>query len=246
MGIGLVIVTKEIDGEEWSNSYAVIVNDEPYAPLAIADFPVIGVGQTYSADTTNPTNGAYIGEDYVLAAILGFERSIHYDITQFVRLDVNDGRKETQTFASIPLNFAGLRTLSGGASESIAPGTITLLVNKVPYGYSVRSGRSFYRAALLDTWVRFSGRGGVDWADAAQRNTLQGDIDIAFSGSSLDAFAGTGANVATQAIAIPHYFKADTATPGELESASVIAGFAVQRPTSRQMKRGRRSPQAAE
>lgn len=241
MGIGIVTITKSYNSEEWSNNYGVICNDEDAAQLTISDLTTIGVGQFFGDEETNPASGTeFLGATYLLHSLIAFERTLHCSPIQFVRCDVSDGKKGGEVFASIPLSFAGLVDIGTMPEANIAPGNVALLVNKTPMALAVRSGRSFYRGVLTDTSVRFAGRGGVDWTDDTYRTTYRENMDGSIAASEILAYLGAGALIETQALGIPQYAPLDATVPGDLVRVNAMSYFAVQKPVSRQMKRGKK------
>lgn len=245
MGIAVVTITKSLNGEDWSNSYGLIVNDEDSAPITAEELVSIGVQQPLNISTTNSTDPLYAGAESILAALLGYERYLHTGFVNFVSMDIVDGIKGSPVFASIPLSLTGLWSASGAGIEQMMPGNVALLVNKIPSGVSIRSGRCFYRSLLFDAQVKFSGTAGIDWESAMGKQVLTSHFSNAVIATGLDAYMGTnGAMVATQALGIPSYAPISATNKGDLVRVSLMSDFAVQKPVSRQMKRGRKRASA--
>ena len=240
MAVGLVTITKEIDGEQWSNVYAVGTDGSLNETISVDDMITIGANQPITDDTTNPAHLDYLGNTFILHALLGFERAVHFQPVSFTNIAVTDGVKGSSVFAVIPLSFSGIRSTSGGGVESIMPGNVTLLVNKTPNSFAVKSGRSFYRAVLFDGAVKFGGKWGIDWESDAMKVSFQGTFATAVTDSNLDQYMSGGTSTASQVFAIPHYAVRTASNAGDLVSGTAITNLVVQRPVSRQMARGRK------
>jgi hypothetical protein len=240
MSAGLVIIKKELNGQPFSNTYCVMVGDDS-VPLTEADLTAMVDIGTLGADQTVAVSPKIIN------ALVDFEMAMMVEQVQFTNVYVTDGRNMTEggdpqtIFLSKNLSIHG----NNGpvADDIIAPGNVTLMVARVPGGFSARQGRLFLRGVLTDSEVSYKGPKLVGWTS----NEVQGQYITAFnsrltSTGLINHLAG-GSAAAGGVLAIPHYQKeSDPATPqdGNLIGATPVASLQVVRPTARQVGRGRR------
>ena len=246
MSTGLLTVTKSAAGEEWANTYGISVGSDNGA-LTLADLE--GIIATNPADgftdeNTQAATPEYEGGTSILAAILGFERQLHYSAVQIVRLTINDGSTPgtpTGNFWSQAINLAGNK--DGGSpvdAALVAPLSIALLVNRNPAGLSIRPGRVYYRGCLLDTDVRPGSRVGVTWRDDGIATSVRNFVTGAVTAAELDSyFASPSTTLPAIYVSIPHYDDTDPDV-GQVISGSPVTSFSANKPVSRQLTRGRR------
>jgi hypothetical protein len=241
MGGALLTVVKEVDGEYFSNSYAIGVGDFE-ADLTEADLTaMIDVG-TVGADQTPAVSPK------VVNAIVDFEMEIMPAFVNFHSILVGDGRNTEEGPDAVSLFYSKRLSIHGnryplGSQSDICPGNIALLVSKVAGGFSTRPGACQYRLVLPKTWVLAQGLGLVDWADDATKVAAQDFIDDALAASGLSTHFAGGANVAGGVVGIAHY-QPESDPPafsdGNLIGLTPIVGLNVIKPMSRQVKRGRK------
>lgn len=242
MGIGLVVVEKQLQGELWSNTYGFRVGPDSGAPLTETDIQAIGFEVPVLGTNTNPADTPnYRGDEFLIHAIIGFERLLHYDSVEFVRIYITDGKKNplplNSVFATIDVNFNGLRQFGTGISS--APGTITLQVNRVPAGIGILRGRLFYRAVLRDEDIGFGANRTVDFSSPTARTTYENLVANSVIGSGLINFLNTG-TPPDPCLGIPRYGPDGTPEADQLISVNDIGSLIVRNVVSRQVKRGRR------
>ena len=242
MGYGLVTIVKSYEGKEFANTHGIRMGGSDAAPLSNQDLADAGGGGIFTNATTDPADPGYLGATFILHAIIGYERSMLYDSVQFVRLEVTDGAPNDEgstVFLSQTLSFAGLRTGAGG-DANIAPGTITLQVNKEPATFSQRRGRHFFRGALLDAHVRIGGQTLVRFTDDDVIDAFVALLNGAVSLSSLSDFFAAGSQASTALYSIPRYGPKDSPTENQLVGTTPMSRFTIAKPSSRQANRGRR------
>jgi hypothetical protein len=246
MGVGILTITKNVEGQEWVNTWG-IVKGTPVGALSNAELAAIlatNPAGGFTAANTNPTDGAYVGADSIIAALLGFERELHYSAVSFSNLNISDGTTPgapTGAFWSQAISFTGLRDAGAGAPiATVAPLNIACLVNRNSSQISVKAGRIYYRAILLDTQVKPGSKVGVTWTDASAQAALTTALANAESDAGLAAYYSTDSETAPDiGLAIPHYGTVDE-TEGVVISGNVISGLSMNKPVSRQLTRGRR------
>lgn len=242
MGYGLITITKELDGEQWSNTYGCVIDDDFSQPLTTLNLDAIFASTPLTDAVTKPSDPAYLGATHPLAALVGFERLMMYETATFVNLFISDGQKNVGAgvFQSVPLSFSALRPLDGSPSEVVAPGNVTWMVTRQPIAVSTRTGRLFYRAAIGDFAVKFGGRGGIDWVSS----TIEGDYATHLSNSvttsGIDDYLAGGASQSSFVLCIPQYYPDSDPNAGDMSGANSMGSFVSARPVSRQVKRGRR------
>ncbi len=242
MGIGLIVVEKQLAGEIWSNTYGFRVGPDSGAALTETDIQAVGFEVPVLATNTDPNDSVnYRGDEFLIHSIIGFERLIHYSTVEFVRIYITDGKKNplplNSVFATIDVNFNGLRGFS--SSTSSLPGTITLQVNRVPAGIGILRGRLFYRAVLRDEDVSFGAARTVDFRDSTTRTTYENLIANNVILSSLVNYLNTGTQP-NPGLGIPRYGPDGTPEADQLISMNDVGSLVVRNVVSRQVKRGRR------
>lgn len=253
MSIALVMVEKTFAGQSWVNTHAVQIGAANTGMPADADLDAIGVNAVFSAALTSGGAGTTF-----LQRLVNFERLLHYPPVTISKVYVTDGKKNKinpgNEFAVIPLQLAGLQSTSGATgSDWIAPGNISLLLNRVPIGYSVKPGRAFYRACIAQSQVHFSGNKLVDFVSSAVATAIGTTVSSAVSASGLGGHmgtsGGTGTYTATAFYCIPHYTKGDTTvgptnTNGQLATVTPVSNIILKGVTARQGNRGRKKKKA--
>lgn len=248
MAIALLTVKKEYQGKTYSNTYGVgwtVGGNGMPTDTQISAFAGPSAAQM-NTTTTNPALPGYKGTNYMLAAVLGFERSLMSTIVRFTNVYLSDGKRQPDpddpnAFLSWDLDFQGLRDLSGNI---LMPGPICLQVNRIPVGFSKRQGRLDYRGVLVDNDVRFGGAKLIDWTDSAARDALTDLVQDAYTNSALVSYTQTAGFAPAVYWGVPHYFR-DPLDPndpqnGTLVGLTAIADIAVKGPVNRQVKRGRK------
>lgn len=242
MAIGLIVVEKQLAGEVWVNTYGCITNGVNTGDLQESDLQLIGALSPLTLNNTNPSDPSYLGGTFLVHAIMGFERRLHWVNAEFVRLYVTDGKKQELPlrgeFVTVDINFNGLRTNTSG--QHPAPGSVTLQVNRVPASPGVLRGRAFYRAVLFDEEVGVGSTRLVDFVSIAARTNMEALVNQQITESLLDRYFFGGANADTQQLAIPSYVPQGQPNEGQLSTANVIRNLVVRNVVSRQVKRGRR------
>lgn len=257
MGIGILTVTIEGAGEEWSNTWGVGDLDAAnFGPLNEADVATLVGGVDFgNPEATDPTEtSSYQGPTNVIAAIVGFTRYITIQPAVITRLYLGDGTKNseganpTSVFWTAGVNLPALSQEGAGVDGVVVPLSIAWLLNRNPVGFSQRAGRLYLRHALVDASVRPGTRDGVQWQSAAAAEAANSRLSTALSISSLEDYFGatadpTGSGVG---VGIPKYYRQGTANAGEIQSLSRIAGLSSHDPVSRQLTRGRRRTPAGQ
>ena len=245
MGTAILVVTKEMDGQEWGNTYGISVGSDD-GPASSADIEAIV--STNPADgligtTTNPSDPAFAGADSIIAAILGFERMLHFPEVNFTRLNLSDATTPgtpTGPFWSQAISFTGVNGIGSPiADEAIAPLSICLLVNRNSNLIGVRPGRLYLRAVLGDANVRPGSRVGVTWASSVVQTDISANVMTAVGDSSLDAYMSNPSGPLPGIfLAIPSFDVVD----GEevIVTSAAISSLTANKPVSRQLTRGRR------
>lgn len=251
MGIGLVSVKTEVEGQDWVNTYGISVNGEFTGSLDEDDLTVLTQGVDFTDPAiSDPDNPAYLGAQSPLVALLGFHRRMTYTPAVITGLYVTDGKRNggasvgDTNYFSANLNLAALKDV-GGNGQTRVPLSLAWLVNRNPAGFGVKPGRLYLRYALTDEQVRAGTRDGVTWA------TVQASIDAgAYLATTLnntgmiDWLGGTGSPTpGPLEIGLPRYVAAGGAgglAAGELFAITKLASYSSHDPVSRQLTRGRR------
>lgn len=246
----LVRIVKEFAGEEWEQTYCVQAGASTDPGFSEDDWDTAtGAVGSFTDANTKPTDGTYLGGSSLIHALIGFERTIHYNAVNFVRVFAWDGianAPDDSTFTTAPLGFTGLRTLPGGGLPDVAPGNVAWLIAKRPGDFGVRSGRASYRLCLADYEVKPAGKRLLDWTSNTEKTAAETRLSDAVADSLLGEYmieAEIGDNAV---LAIPQYWP-DTAPlfPGSLRGSHKCNGLVSRYPQSRQVARGRKRKVAA-
>lgn len=243
--VALIVIEKEYLGEQWSNTHAYLASPvggplPPDGLEAIIGGPLVdGITDQETDPNTGPPE--YVGSTSPLAAIIGFERMLHFTSIRFTRVYLSDGKTapgEEPIFATFPVNFFGLRTQNIG--DVVAPLSNVLQIDRVPYGFSARPGRMQLRGTLLRTETMAGPIDGIELAPEVVTPTIarvEGAVDDSsmstwFTGFGPTPFEGIK-------YVIPRY-----AGPGPNEGLitgySYVSGFSVDGAKARQVQRGKR------
>lgn len=244
MPAALVIIQKSYQGDDWENTHCVGIGPDYTGEPSDVFLSTIGCGSTLDATTTGgtaPTN--------FLQRLLRFERGMHKTAVTITKVYVTDGKRNrlgnTEYFTQI-LSLACLDTAPTPPDE-IAPGSITVMVNRNPAGYSHRPGRMFFRGMLRESDITFGGPKLVTWQNSTQQAAFSTTLAavVGSGGSNLASHFNGGTNVAGGVYCIPHY-KRTVPTPakpndeGSLIDAYPVASLSNGGVAARQAKRGRR------
>ena len=249
MGIGLVIIEKEYNGESWSNTHA--FSTAGGSLLIDSDMVAIGIDQV-QAGTPAALGGAGFDPATALfvSSLLSFERALTFTPINFTRVYVTDGKinniLDPNAFAVATLGVQGLRTLGGETEVDIIPGNVTLQINRVPAGFSHRQGRMFLRGALEDGSVRFAGKGGVAFTGVPIADGYRSLLAATVAASGISRFYGAGA--AGLVYGIPQYVTTaliGVQRKGQLNHVVPIGSLVLAGPVGRQMKRGKKKKKVA-
>lgn len=242
MGAGLVVITKEYEGEEFSNTYAfenVVAGFDN--ELTEADLSEVGAGFPINDANTSPAGSGPLPT--FLHRLVMFERLVMFSGVRYTKLYISDGKRNVadpiDVFYSTSLNFNGLYVPP--SNDPIAPGSITLMLDRNPSGFSARKGRIYLRGALRENEVKFGGRDLVDFQDDAQRITVNNRVANAILDSELNShFAGAPGDVPR--MIVPRYSKPDAngSGGGILIGGIPVASITIAGPRARQVRRGRR------
>lgn len=239
MGRALVIVNKTLQGEDYASTWGVQIGT-PEADLTAADLGTLGLGSTISTATTAaaaPTN--------LLQAIASFERWMSDPAVTINRLYLTDGKRNDLTAVD---NFGVVDAAVPGSvratSVTLAPGAVTLWLGKVPFGFSARPGRLFFRGYLSQAAVTVTGQKLISIVSGSLTQA-QTDLATALTNSKLSTYFAQGANIANGLVIIPHYSYTPGVSPkphtdGQLIGGNPVANIIVKGAAVRQVKRGRR------
>jgi hypothetical protein len=244
MGSGVIVIKKEVDGEEWENTYPFSVVGP--GNLSNLDLVAIGAEESFTPENTNYSDAGYDPEAVpMLQAVLAFERAMHYTPIRFKSVYVTDHLENsaptdlnTNTFFVQPLSFNGLGPAAQG---DLAPGNTPLMLTRVPAVFSRRSGRIYMRGVLLLSQVRFAGKGLVDWSSDAARLNMVTAVQTASTNSGLTRYFSGGGGVGETGIG--QYIRGIAIPPsdvGDIYNVTPIREFRVDAPVSRQVKRGKK------
>ena len=243
----LVSITKEYEGEEWSNVYGVIT-DGPTSEvgLQLDDWNTASDGNfPINTGSTTPGAPSFRGDTSMIHALVAFERQIHFDAVNFVRLFAWDGLEnpeESSNFIAVPLAMTGVRENQGAGTE--VPGNVAWMVAKQAANFGWRSGRSFYRLCMVDADVRAGGKRLLDWNSAASKLAYNDILSNALVASNLNLYASGGASAGTAMLGIPSYHPRNTLLEGQLRDVGAVLTLANRHPVSRQVQKGRKRPAA--
>lgn len=247
MGDVLVNVEKTYGGETWVNTHCLRLNGTG-GSVSDADMASLGVGTPITA--TNTASGGAVNP---ITRILSFERQVHRTPITISRVYVTDGKRNDlqnpDYFWSASLALLGLVPMGTFTEVQLAPGTIALVLNRVPVGYNSRQGRMFIRGYLVEGGIRFNMRGGVDWESPAVQAGEQPNIVSAVNNSGIATMFSGAVNAGVAMYCIPHYLpKALASTPhevGQLMNATPVSAINMGNPRSRQMLKGKKRKKAA-
>jgi len=243
MGIGIVTLTKEYQGLDWTNVHGFWTNSSSVqGPLTTGDLTQIGIGQAFNPTTTGPAaNQGSLANSYFLHALVAFERLVHDDDIVIKRIYVSDGLNPgpggPSVFAAVEVNIPCLATI--GTAASLGPGPVVLQINKNPAQLSVRLGRGFFRGAVADGEIAFGGERLITWRSTTTEVAVKNRVTNAASSSSLNRYFGI-TNSAEVGYAIPNYQSRCEPVPGALKRVSPVASLAAVRPAVRSVTRRKR------
>lgn len=246
MGVGIITIHKEGSGQEWDNTYGFSAGsgsgplDQADLEALIATNPAAG----FTSGNTEPADGSFAGASSIIAAILGFERMLHYHTVTLTHINVSDNTTPgapTGPFWSQAINLACIRDAAAFVAEdAIAPLSLAFLVNRNTNLLSVKPGRLYYRACLLDADVKPGTRVGVTWATPTAAANAQTYVQTQFANAHLDDYvSSSGGPLPAIFLAIPHYSTVE-GEEGVIVSGAAVSGFSANKPVSRQLTRGRR------
>lgn len=246
MGDLLVSVEKTFGGETWANTHCLRMNGAG-GTVTDADMATLGVATAITA--ANTASGGAVNP---LTRILSFERLCHQANITISRVYITDGKRNAlqmpDYFWSATLSLPGLAS-SANQTGTYAPGTVAMIVNRIPTGYNSRSGRLFIRGLLYTGDITFNLRGGVSWNNQTQAGVVQGLVNTAISGSGIATMFNGAANAGAALYCIPHYESAKVAPTkteiGQLVNATPVVNLIPSAPRGRQMLRGKKRKKAA-
>lgn len=242
MSIALVTITKALAGQVWENTHVIGLGGDLTSTPSDADLTTWGAASSITSGTTSGGAGVNL-----IQRIVNFERLLHTTYVTVTGVYLTDGKRNRlgnteywTTLTSLPCLLAG-----PAAQSSLAPGSISCVVNRNPAGFSHRPGRLFVRGMLADSDVVFSTNRLVDFTDATTRSAVAANVAAAVSGSGITTHLSGGSNIANGSYCIGHYHHTKVPPPppnleGQLESASVVASIGLGLVTTRQGTRGRR------
>lgn len=245
MSRGLLIIKKRVDGEEFSNTYGLEFTepgfDDTLTPTALEAF---GASQPVTDGNTSSTG---IIAPYIIHRCIAFDRLLTHVSVEYIEAYITDGtRNETDdsnVFYTAALDFLGLFN-----TANPAPGSITLLIQRIPLGFGSRKGRLYMRAALDESEVRFGGNTLVTWQTSGTRANVIARVNAAAVSSQLADHLGGDDGSGGGYLIIPHF--TEIALPDEKVGRNLTGGTPISRlsafaPASRQVKRGRKEKKSA-
>lgn len=251
MGVAILTITKLAEGQEWANTWG-IASGPATGPATTADIEAIistNPPAGLTGVTTNPGDPSYAGATSIIAAILGFERLLHFPNVQFIRLNLSDSTtagEPTGPFWSQAINFPGVNGIASPIPVGdVAPLSIALLVNRNTNLIGVRPGRLYYRAVLGDANVKPGSRVGVTWATPTVQTDISNNIVAASEDSSLTAYMSSPSAPLPEAFLCIPSTERNPAGEAIIVSAAAISSVSANKPVSRQLTRGRRRPVGA-
>lgn len=247
MSIFKVVVHKSYESETWSNTYAIATGDGN--PATDPNFTeddldiILGTATSLTNTNTDPDAVGYVGDNSIIAAIVGFERLLHYSPVTMDSVYLSDGLRDTTEFAVLPLGFPAKRTFVDIEPEQIMPGNVALYVTRSPSGVNSRSGRLQYRLCLSDAEVTIQGTRLLGLSNPATTRIF---VEGAAADSFLDAyyFTATPAQGSARLI-IPKfspYVPGPPASGNELNGFAPWVGLGRIYAADRQVQRGRKRP----
>lgn len=242
MGIGIVTVTKQFEGERWTNVHGIRVG-VGLTPLTVDDLITLGAEQAFNETTLAPAAdvGSLAGT-YFLHSLVCFERFLHASQLDLVRIYVSDGLENDpgtdSVFFAADFLVEGLNPVSD--EEDIAPGAVVLQMNKQPASLSVRTGRNFYRGVLTDGDVKLGGPNLIEFTNASVLSGLSTLTANAIVDSGLEDYLVSGAAAPDPVYGIPRYQGKLEPAPGALKEVVPCSALEPVRPAIRQTRRGKR------
>lgn len=247
MPLALVKIVKEYAGEEYENVWCVGTGANDDTGFTELDWNGYTGGMTVTdANTDYTADGDALKDgDSIIHSLIAFERFLSFTPVQFKRLIAWDGQENglLSTFATLPLNFYGLRPLPDGEEKNMAAGGITWLINKTANVFGRRAGRIYLRLSLAESEVRAGGKALLDWEDSLKAAVAATRLNAGVLESGLDKFMNDGSNAASSQLMIPRYSPRVAGVPGSggiLTSGAPVKALSSQRPNLRQVKRGRK------
>lgn len=245
MSFGLLIIKKRLDGEEFSNTYGIAITepgfDDTLTPEALEAF-----GATQPVTDGN-TDTAGIIAPYILHRTIAFDRALTHTSVEYIEAYITDGtRNATDTsnvFYTTALDFLGK-----WSSANPVPGLVTLLIQRIPNGFSSRKGRLYLRAALDESEVRLGGDALITWQTAGTRTTVISRVNTAVGASELDQHLGGAEGQTDPYLVIPHFEEVtlpDNKVGRNLIGGTPILRLLAYRPNGRQVKKGRKEKRNA-
>lgn len=237
MGHGLIIVKKTLDGEEFSNTYA-FWNEDGTVQLGENDLEAVGA--TVAITDTNTTASAVQAD--LLHSVIAFDRALTHTTISYSEVYITDGtRNETDpsnVFFTAALAFQGL-----WVNTAPAPGNTTLLIQRVPSGFSARKGRLYMRGAISEAEVRLGGDRLITWESSTARQNVIDRVAAALTSSELDNYTNSGGGLGTTWFTIPHYTES-VGSNGKiirnLTGGTIVQTLVASRPNARQVQKGRK------
>lgn len=239
MGFGLIVLKKELDGEEFSNTYAFNGTDGT-TNLGAPDLFAVGADVEITDANTSTDPGPVAA--FFLHRVIAFDRMLTHISVNYTEVYITDGtRNETDpgnTFFTAALDFLGL-----WSSAAPVPGNVTLLVQRVPAGFNARKGRLYLRAALDESEIRLGGRRMLTWQTPGTRTTVINRVNAAVAASGLTNHMADGFGGNFPQFVIPHYEEValpDDKTGRNLVGGTQIARLTAAQPNARQVQAGRK------
>lgn len=239
------------------------------------------VKQIRGGNSTGPIDGAFVNDVFgprvpngdfsrtlpgfggtdesVLEATIQFLRGLHPNEVTFNSVYLSDGVTPgpgTGNYAVTPLGLPGTyfyQLAPDPDQETLAPGTICMLLGKTPSSLSLRPGHLWLRYCLYDSAVTYGGRDDVAFDSPALKAQLSAIISGAVTASRLRAYF-TGVDAPNGAVFFgqaQYYTKAEIAVnpglKGALKVVQAIKDFKLLDAAPRQGTRGkRRTPTQAQ
>lgn len=238
MGIGLIVIKKAVDGEEFSNTYG-FSHESGLAQLGPADLNAVGAATEITDTNTTPS---LTDAPFLLHRLIGFDRLLTHTSVTYTEVYITDGtRNETDpgnVFFTAPLDFVGL-----WSSPNPVPGPIALLIQRVPFGFSARKGRLYMRTALDESEIRLGGDQLITWQTPGTRTTVINRVNSAVSTSELNLHFEDGFGGNDPRLVIPQF--EEVALPNGKTGRNLVGGTPIvrltaYRPNARQVKKGRK------
>lgn len=243
MSRGLLVIKKRLDGEEFSNTYGLEFTepgfDDTLTPAALEAF---GALQPVTDGNTSSTG---IIAPFIIHRTVAFDRLLTHTSVEYIEAYITDGTRneedDSNVFYTAALDFLGL-----WSSANPVPGSITLMIQRIPSGFSSRKGRLYMRGALDESEVRFGGNSLITWQTGGARSTVIARVNNAVVNSTLDEHIG-GPDTSSTYLIIPHF--TEIQLPDDKVGRNLTGGTPISRllafaPASRQVKKGRKEKKA--